>query len=163
MPSFRRASSKADHRMFYCKRCKALVFLCRACDRRHLYCSSECAEATRHEQRKVAARWRSSTPEGRRKNAERQRRWRERQRQRRSEALRQEGVTRLQAPQADPRAPRPLALTKWPRPDKAPPASSRFEPLDRDKNGYRCNFCGVRSCIRSSWREVWPGPSRWRP
>jgi hypothetical protein len=163
MPSYRRGPSRADHRMFFCKRCKALVFLCRACDRRHVYCSTDCAEASRRDQRKRTARFRATFPDARHKNAERQRRWRERQRARRHQVGNPGPVTYHQAP-SPPESPRRLmANAKWPRPTKAPPASSRFEPLDRRNACYPCTFCGEHRCHRASRREVWPGPSRWRP
>jgi len=163
MPSFRRSPSKADHRTFFCKCCKALVFLCRACDRQHVYCSTECAEASRREQRRQMARFRSKFPDAQRKNAERQRRWRERERLRREAARTATPVTYHQAPLAADSPRKVMVSTKWPRPSAAPPSGARFEPLDRRNDRYSCTFCGEYRCHRASRREVWPGPSRWRP
>ena len=67
--------------MFSCALFGALVFLCRACDRRHRFCSTECAAAKYRRNRNATASWRSKTDKGRSQNAERQRRWRERQRE----------------------------------------------------------------------------------
>ena len=164
MPSYRRRPSRGDHRMFFCALCGALVFLCRACDRRHRFCSTECAAAKYGRNRNATARWRSKTDKGRSQNAERQRRWRERQRERReSLPAAPQPVTYHQASAAPSTAKHSQHMSKSPRPQHAPPATARFEPLNRREDPCQCSFCGEYRCYRASRREVWPGPNRWRP
>lgn len=66
-------------RLFHCARCHCQVILCRACDRGHVYCGQDCAQAARHASlQRAGARYRC-TRRGRLNNAERQRRFRARQ------------------------------------------------------------------------------------
>ena len=67
-------------RLFNCARCHALTIICRACDRGHRYCSSNCgAQARRDSQNRSTAQY-QKTRRGQHANAQRQRRYRERQR-----------------------------------------------------------------------------------
>ena len=104
--------------MFFCALRGALVFLCRACDRRHRFCSTECAAAKYGRNRNATARWRSKTDKGRSQNAERQRRWRERQRERReSLPAAPHPVTYHQASAAPSTAKHSQHMSKSPRPN----------------------------------------------
>jgi len=140
MPSYRRRPSKGDHRMFFCALCGALVFLCRVCDRRHRFCSTECAAAKYRRNRNALARWRSKTDKGRSQNAERPRRWRERQRQRarrENQSAAPQPVTYHQASATASTAKISRHTSKSPRPPHAPPATARFEPLNRREGRYQ--------------------------
>jgi hypothetical protein len=67
-------------RRFLCAGCRAVAYLCTACDRGQRYCSDVCAhEARRRAQRESDRRYQSGE-RGRLKHAERARRYRERRR-----------------------------------------------------------------------------------
>ncbi len=66
-------------RVFRCARCRALVRLCRGCERGQRYCDGECAFLSRRDScRRARALYRRSEL-GRRNNALHQKRWRSRQ------------------------------------------------------------------------------------
>jgi len=65
-------------RMFLCARCRSQVFVCRRCDRGHIYCIRTCAQEARRDNQKEARRRYQATPRGRAMHAARNRRYRAR-------------------------------------------------------------------------------------
>ena len=65
-------------RMFLCARCRSQVFVCRRCDRGHIYCIGTCAQEARRDNQKEARRRYQATPRGRAMHAARSRRYRAR-------------------------------------------------------------------------------------
>jgi hypothetical protein len=149
------------HRVFRCLECECIVKVCRPCDRRHRYCSQDCAAAARASSLRIAGRKYQSTEAGRQKNAQRQARWRERQRG--QEGIR--SVSPVTHPQAVPAAsssppsPEARGRAKYPRPvasiARRPPART----VVRRKIIHFCDFCSARKCLFASRKQVWPGPS----
>jgi len=68
-----------DVRVFNCKRCKILVFICRRCDCGNVYCAKGCAEFARREYLRKSGSKYQQTPTGALKHAARQKAYRERQ------------------------------------------------------------------------------------
>jgi len=64
-------------RIYYCTRCHSQVFICRHCDRGHIYCG-QCAPKAQAEAKYRAAQRYQTSHQGRVKHAARQRRYRER-------------------------------------------------------------------------------------
>jgi len=52
-------------RMFLCARCRSQVFVCRRCDRGHIYCIGPCAQEARRDNQREARRRYQATPPGR--------------------------------------------------------------------------------------------------
>lgn len=65
-------------RMFLCARCRSQVFVCRRCDRGHIYCIGTCAQEARRSRQREARRRHQATPRGRVMHADRNRRYRAR-------------------------------------------------------------------------------------
>jgi len=65
-------------RMFLCARCRSQVFVCRRCDRGHIYCIGPCAQEARRDNQREARRRYQATPRGRIMHAARSRRYRAR-------------------------------------------------------------------------------------
>lgn len=66
-------------RRFCCDReCGREFYICRSCDRGQRYCSEECQQRSRREQRRSANRLHQESPEGRLDHRDRQREYRER-------------------------------------------------------------------------------------
>ena len=65
-------------RMFLCSRCRSQVFVCRQCDRGHIYCIGTCAQEARRDNQRKARRRYQATPRGRAMHATRSRRYRAR-------------------------------------------------------------------------------------
>ena len=65
-------------RMFLCARCRSQVFVCRRCDRGHIYCIGTCAQEARRDNQKEARRRYQATPRGRAMHSARSRRYRAR-------------------------------------------------------------------------------------
>ena len=69
------------YRLYNCRRCSALVRICRRCDHGNIYCAGECARIRRLESlRRAGARYQRSR-RGAHRHAARQKRWRHCQRQ----------------------------------------------------------------------------------
>jgi hypothetical protein len=58
--------------------CGAVFYLCRPCDRGQRYCSEQCRDKSRREQRRAANRRHQCSPEGRLDHRDRQREYRQR-------------------------------------------------------------------------------------
>ena len=67
-------------RRLLCAGCRAVAYLCTACDRGQRYCSDVCAHAARRRAQRESDRRYQSSERGRLKHAERARRYRERRR-----------------------------------------------------------------------------------
>ena len=65
-------------RLYACACCRALVIVCRACDRGHVYCSRDCWKAARRARQREAGRRYQRTRPGRTAHAARMRRFRHR-------------------------------------------------------------------------------------
>jgi hypothetical protein len=70
-------------RLRVCRRCYALFWICRPCDRGQRYCSPPCRASARWQQQRQANRRHQQTPEGRLDHRDRQRAYRKRCTQRR--------------------------------------------------------------------------------
>jgi hypothetical protein len=68
-------------RLFNCARCLHQHVICSHCDRGNIYCSSECASATRKERQKLSGQRYQDGFRGRQKHAARQARYRTRQKE----------------------------------------------------------------------------------
>ena len=58
--------------------CRSLFWICRCCDRGHQYCSDQCRQKARREQRRAANLRHRRTPEGRLDQRDRQKAYRQR-------------------------------------------------------------------------------------
>ena len=72
------SADEACCRMFLCARCRSQVFVCRRCDRGHIYCIGPCAQEARRDNQREARRRYQATPRGRAMHAARNRRYRAR-------------------------------------------------------------------------------------
>lgn len=68
-------------RLYHCARCHCQVIICRYCDRGNIYCGSKCSSAARTESLRSANQRYQKTSQGKRMNAERQRRHREKKKE----------------------------------------------------------------------------------
>ncbi len=80
-------------RLFNCLRCHAQVVICRQCDRGQRYCNGHCSDHARRDSLRRSAKRYSTSPSGRRHNAERQRRYRQRQREEVKKKVTHQGST----------------------------------------------------------------------
>jgi len=67
-------------RLFYCGRCRAMVRICRRCDRGQVYCSPVCSGQARRDAQRAAGQRYQQSRAGRFAHAARTRAWRGRQR-----------------------------------------------------------------------------------
>jgi len=105
-------------RMFLCARCRSQVFVCRRCDRGHIYCIGTCAQEARRRRQREARRRYQATPRGRVMHADRNRRYRARRQRVTDHSLATSPGLQVDAPLSE-------------------PMSSRRSP------GYRlCHHCG---------------------
>lgn len=78
-------------RFYMCARCRSQAFICRRCDRGQIYCTDQCAAASRHQSQREACQRYNKTRRARTLNAERQRRYRLRQRTQTSQRVTDQG------------------------------------------------------------------------
>ena len=76
--SMRSKDISDDARLFLCRRCAALVQVCRSCDRGQSYCSTACRRAARTDSVRAARKRYDASPAGRAHHADRQRAYRSR-------------------------------------------------------------------------------------
>lgn len=68
-------------RLYSCAGCHRQVIICSHCDRGNIYCSGGCAERSRREKQRDAAKRYQSSHNGRKLHAQRQQQYRQRQRE----------------------------------------------------------------------------------
>lgn len=94
-------------RLYHCARCHTQVVICRRCDRGHRYCTADCARLARAASLQRSAKRYGLSSQGRRANAERQRRYRQRHQNEKNKKVTQQGSTHnASAVQLSPDTPR---------------------------------------------------------
>lgn len=78
-------------RFYLCARCRLQTFICSACDRGQIYCTGECAAASRSQAQQQARQRYNKTRRARALNAERQQRYRLRQRTQETQRVTDQG------------------------------------------------------------------------
>ena len=125
-------------RMFDCPRCKKRVFICRCCDRGHVYCSPECSRAARRASLRRAGERYRKTLRGRLNHARRQERYR-----RRKKNETHQGSPSFPSPPKQ--APGPKRKEPGPHEEKKIETFSFQFPSVGSSPGapvYTCSFCG---------------------
>jgi len=143
--SVRKAKREADHRIFRCRACLAMVVVCRSCDRGQRYCSPLCAREKRQHRVREAGRRYQQTARGREAGATRQRRWRERRR--RSQDAVTHPSTETRGPSARPHE-QLGALSQN--------VQARASAFRVDRVQVRCTLCGLECTGFSTFRLPQP-------
>ena len=132
-------------RLYRCARCRAMVVICRRCDRGNVYCSRACSQQGRKEKQAEAGKRYQKSRQGARNHARRQHGYRERQRQKVTHQRRSAPEEWLKtASTQPPDSPEAASEEKDEREEaqKSRDEVGQPEPPAAPRAGYRCTWCG---------------------
>jgi len=124
-------------RIYNCARCHQQVIICSHCDRSNIYCADGCAEQSRQEKQREAAKRYQNTSNGRHLHAQRQQRYRHRQKKE-AQKVTHQGSTDLVIYDSI------TTGQKTETPKKNAPDCSK-------KEGIVCHFCGCQCGEHLRW------------